>query len=465
MKRNRLEEISSLFAEEVYEHLTEHQDFAKTEHAMMQKMNQVVCQSIETAFRRFDDTLALTRPDHLKIKGKVSRSILTLSGPVRLRRRRYTDTYSGKTLNLADVVLDIEPSDKITARVASVVTRFALDASYQTAADVLEIYSGHRISRPCVKSILERSSTILKAQRDKKDFSGTRKVDKLCCEADGTHVALQQRHIPKSKRKKKSKEVHVAVIYEGKRQNKNNTKSRINTHFLATQGHSDELWDVTERYIDATYDTTHVKRAYLGVDGASWCAKGADVLPGTVKVGYDLWHVHRIIKGAATREIASEIIAVLNRKGIASCIECIKNYSGFFDATDTEHRLDELISFFAKYEDMIRCGLRYNLGTIEGTNAHLIGSRLKNFGGGWSPAGIEAMVTLRAARASGEDIPLIRPSVTINDEPLDEGQPTSPKSDTTYRSLYNNTVEYYHQAKIAWENESCKIKHNMAQVY
>jgi hypothetical protein len=106
-----------------------------------------------------------------------------------------------------------------------------------------------------------------------------------------------------------------------------------------------------------------------------------------------------------------------------------------------------------------------NLGTIEGTNAHLIGSRLKNYGGGWSPAGIEAMVTLRAARASGGQIPLLRPSAQADEVSSPEIEPDSSESDPTYQSLYSNTVEYYHQAKIAWENESCWIKKNMAQVY
>jgi len=465
MNINRLEAMVELFSQDVFEHLVEHGDFSATEKDMQEHINKVLCKSIETAYARFDEHLCLTRPETLKVKDRITRTVLTLAGPVVLERRRYHDTRCDASLFLCDRVLGLPPSDKLSPRLAQMVCRLAVKSAYQDAVDLVETLSGHAVSKATVKSTLQSAADLLKAQSGEHTFGGDRKIDELYCESDGIHVALQQRSLPPKDRRKRSKEVHMSVVYEGKEVAGGDGARRINRHVCATTEGSDELWNMTERHIDATYDTTRIGRSYLGIDGARWCFAGQQVLPGRVIIGYDAWHVFSIIRSAAKKDVAGEIIAILLGRGAREAAGCAREYAEFYDSQGVEHRLGWLSGWLTRCEAIIENGLAHNLGTMEGTNAHVIGARLKNYGGAWSVAGIEAMVALRAELASGGEIPLVR--ATLRQEAADEEtvEQTRDEDSIPYRSLYNNTVEYYRQAKIAWENESCRIKHNMAQVY
>lgn len=465
MKSIRLEDVAAVFADEVFEHLSENKDFSAMESSMRQLANQLLCKGIEAGFARFDDALFQIRPKTLRSKGLVSRSVLTLSGNIHLKRRRYIDISTDRTLNLADEVLGIDPHDKVSAQTAWLLANCSIDMTYRKATEVLEFVSGHAVSKTTVKSAAKKTADTLKNAASIHEFSGTRKVESLCCESDGVNIALQQRHLPKKKRKKRNKEVRLAAVYEGKHVNPDKTKSRINKHIVATTATTKALWEDVERHIDRVYDTTHVTRSYLGSDGASWCFKGAGVLPGRVIVGYDLWHVYDIIKRDAKKALSPEVIAILKDKGVDEAVSCVKGYATFYDTQGVDHSLWELCRFFKKYKKMIENARTYNLGTMESTVAHVVGARLKNFGGAWSVCGADAMVTLRAAYASGTTIPLVDSKGHRDDSSSDEQSDRDDGTSKKYRSMYANTIDYYHQAKIAWENESCRIKHNMAQVY
>ena len=464
MKSSRFDAMVEIFSGEVLDYLKEHKDFADTETAMCREINAVLCRSIEVAFSRFDELLYESRADHLVSKGFVSRTMLSASGSLVLRRRRYFNKRTGTSLNLADVVLDIPASDKITPRAAELVCHRALDAAYQGAADLLENLSGAKISKTTVKEALAQAADVLKRRDSIHTFEGERVSETLYCEPDGCFIKLQQRHVPKARRKTKNKELSVIVLYEGKERSKAGALKRKNTHYIATADSFEKAWASTDRYIDKTYDTSAIKQSYLGSDGDAGCLSGVDILPGFVTVGYDVWHLYDKVRRLAKLAHAKEISGLLSRGQIEEAANCARHYSYLAQDETSRGDLVELADFISTNKKIIANGLKHNLGTIEGTNAHLIGSRLKNYGGAWSIAGADAMVTLRANHASGGQIPTVRSSAfpkpcKTSDEDMTETDSSS------YRSMYKNTVEYYHQAKIAWENESCRIKKNMAQVY
>lgn len=461
MKRNRLDVMVEVFSDEVFDYLIEHQDFTDTETAMSRKLNEVLCKAIEQAYSRFDESLYRQRPAHLVSKGFATRSILTASGQVTLIRRRYQDVRDARSLNLADVVLGLPASDKITPRCAELVCHRALDAAYQGAADLLENLSGQKISKTTVKEALSQAAEVLRRQDAQHTFEGTRISHELYCESDGCFIKLQQRHVPKKRRKTKSKEMRMIVLYEGKERDKAGTLRRTKAHYIATADPFEDAWRQAERHIDRVYDTSSIKQSYLGTDGDPACLNGADILPGKVTVGYDVWHLYNKVKTLATAVYAGEISALLSQRRIEHAANCARYYACLEKGTLAEG-LFELADFINTHKVIIENGLAHNLGTIEGTNAHLIGSRLKNYGGAWSVAGADAMLTLRAHRASGGQMPIITAS---DSRSVDQEVLPDTEKPSGYRSLYNNTVEYYHQTKISWENESCRIKHNMAQVY
>lgn len=465
MKISRMQAIVAILGDEIAERLCAVQDFAVLEKEILQETHQALCRAHALGFTKFDDALSRARLPHLKIKDRTKRTILSLAGPITLSRYRYLDALTNVSFSLADVLLDMAPSTKITAQAAALVAGVGAETRYRGASEVLEIFSGHRISPSTVQSALKKTASIIGAKQNK-GYSGTRKAPLLCCEVDEISFALQQRAIPKERRKKKMKGAKIASIYEGKKVNKNGTKSRVSRRFLATTKSSVALWKQVDNYIEGTYDTISIKRTHLGVDGASWCSTGTDILPGTVTVSYDLWHVHKIIKDNAGRKLAPEIIATMHGAGVMAARECAQNYGEFCDRKNESHKLWALVKFFTEYQTMIENGIKHNLGTQEGTNAHLVGSRMKNYGGGWSILGGDAVITVRAAKQSGFEMPLIKASSQrLLKAPSATKQSERIKAKRKRTGLFKNCREYYHPVTIAWENEANRIKHNMAAVY
>jgi hypothetical protein len=344
-----------------------------------------------------DEKIYQERDPRFRSKGFEVRKILTLAGEVSLKRRSYIDTYTQTRIVLADCHLNVPALVKLSPQVVRVISNFACDTSYRSAADALSVYTGYTISPKSVKTALETSAQAIK--QAEANTSGTkREVSKLYCEADGTYLALQQRFIDKTKRSKKSLEIGVATYYSQKSNADKDRQVLTDASWLA-------LWHRVKKRVGQSYDTDKIHTTYLGTDGATNCQMGQDYLPGSVTLSYDIWHVFHAISTFVGQDMGTYLIKVLKRQGFEAALQAIDDHKYGDDEVFIDN-LDKLSQYLLRHQSTIRAGLENNLGSIESINAHVVGSRMKRYGGAWSLSGIDAMLTCRAWRASGNSTPV-----------------------------------------------------------
>jgi hypothetical protein len=194
--------------------------------------------------------------------------------------------------------------------------------------------------------------------------------------------------------------------YEGKARDRCGDKKRVNVLHHASSKQAKAVWAEFVALIEDRWDTASLFYVNLATDGDVKYEAGTTHLTSPVSSGYDLRHIVSALAPAFGAEAAREIYSVMRGEGFALGFEVLCDYAEYFFEQTGEPVYLNVRDFIASHKAQIEIALRYNLGTIEGTNAHLIASRLKRFGGGWS-SGLEPMVRLKAAQACGRRVPLV----------------------------------------------------------
>lgn len=219
--------------------------------------------------------------------------------------------------------------------------------------------------------------------------------------------------------------------------------------------------------IDQKYDTQEIFYTNLACDGDPSYTRGARYLPGQVSTGYDLHHIVPKIAAYLGRDIAHEVYVTMKKLGFDIGFDVLITYLEHFIEKGSGEKYQELLEFAYRHKKSMKVAFDYNLGTIEGTIAHIIGSRCKRFGGGWGPR-LEAVVRLRAASAS-EIAPRLATRVRTTSLPeivkdrqivdIENYIGALEEKAKTNRSNVSKGLEceYYHQAPIAHrsKNEGC----------
>jgi hypothetical protein len=309
---------------------------------------------------------------------------------------------------LLDEALGIEAWARVSPTLTFLVAGLGLESSYQKAADGLAAYIGVSEHATFVKRALAKAADSI---ADLAPDEVRRRVPALDVEADGTYVHRQRTKAQKAQDKKQGKtsrwsytEVGTFVAYEGKRQVGKNKKQRINCLHHASTAKTPVAWAEFGQMIAAKWDPDALFVTNLATDGAAGYRAGEKYLPGKVVSGYDLHHIISVLSPVFGHEIAREIFGVMREYGFEEGYRLLIDYRDWYVSQGTGEHYKKAADFITAHADQIRFALVYNLGTIESTNAHLIGSRLKRFGGGWS-SGLEPMVRLRAYKASRRDLP------------------------------------------------------------
>jgi hypothetical protein len=392
--------LSSLLTEK----LCECEEFNVVEKEGLELVLKLFCQALAYSLEVFDEQIFLEKDPHFRSKGFEKRQLLTVAGPITYRRRRY-QTKDGSAF-LSDLYLNLSERIKISPLLCSELSRLALDQSYRSAAEALRLYVGDSVNKMTVKRALKTSAELLD---DAACPNTPRRVPVLDIEADGTYVALQRRRSQKlaepTYRHRAWCEVSTMVAYEGKEKDKYGNMKRINTLYHASSKPADEVWKQFCARIEDRWDTSVLFYTNLATDGAPKYEDGKKHLPAQTSSGYDLHHITSALAPTFGADIAREVYLTMRGAGFEAGLASLCNYAEFFFAQKGDEKYLKAYRFIAKRSEAIKNSLRYNLGTIESTNAHLIASRLNRFGGGWY-SGLDPMVKLRAARASGQDIPI-----------------------------------------------------------
>jgi len=403
MECNREEVIVSALSSLLLERAAAGDDFSALEEFGISKTHELLCQAIACALKALDQAIFEKREIAAISKGFERREILTGAGTVSFSRRRYA-TESG-SVYLTDEVLNLPAHTKVTPLLTSTLTGLALDSSYRAAARALRPYLGADISAPAVGRALKESAKLLAREVDNRE--------ERCCalvldvEADGTYVAMQRSRVQKKDRRTypRRKEVSVMSAYEGKVCGKNGKRRRVNPlHYASSKG-ADVAWGEFSRAMARKWDVKCLHHINLATDGDVKYKRGKHLMPACVSSGYDLYHITSALRPVFGAEIAGEIYAVMRDVGFDTGAQMLSDYAQFFFERTGDKKYLKTRDFIKRNEREIKVALARNLGTMEGSVSHIVASRLKRFGGGWG-TGLEAMVRLRAAHASGEKIAL-----------------------------------------------------------
>lgn len=191
------------------------------------------------------------------------------------------------------------------------------------------------------------------------------------------------------------------VAYSGKEGGPGRRHRRDRVVFDAVT-RPDTFWRQGIATLAEKFELGKVEDVVLGADGGGWCGKAADYLPSAkVEFKLDQYHVNKnIIAGLKNRRDRAEAFHLLYGEGVGATIEFLEGVpSGRSNAS-----LRQAIDYLKKFEgDIDPHGS--SMGTMESTNAHVIGSRMKSLGGAWSSAGGNAMARARAHAANGRRLP------------------------------------------------------------
>ena len=181
-------------------------------------------------------------------------------------------------------------------------------------------------------------------------------------------------------------------------------------------GDADVFWERVWQMLQENYEEGDVSRIAVGSDGAKWCMP--DRLEAKISkdcaIDYtlDLFHIMQKAAKAFPDEESRERQwaenLVIKGKG-KKLVEMCKRLACKMKPSSARKKIVDLKTYIANHV----CGIRvptHELGTIEGTNAHVGAARLKGQGRSWSRAGAEAMCLIRCALFTGRD--LIAPRVS-----------------------------------------------------
>jgi hypothetical protein len=411
--------LMELLCEEMYQGLIACEDVTIFERETTRQLHDAQARLMGACFERLDQELFEQKDDTLKVHDFKERRLLTRSGQVTFRRRRY-DSDCGSVYLLDETVGLLERTNK-TPNVIARLSQVATQSSYEAA--VLDLFdsSGVKISRKNVKEALAASAKELELSEVEKFPPAKKKLRHLDCESDDIVVPRQrsraQKRAEQASGTNKNK-AHITVThakhYEGKELLPGSAKGRkrcINPVHITKTTSSRAALEATAASIAERYDLDFLDCIHFGCDGAENQRIGADILPGQVKTSYDSAHVFKSLWAWLEEDVYKEVRSALYKDDIDLVQQTLNNAAFYYHHTQNSDALEKLQQagrFIARHAEEIHRGLKHSLGTLEGSNAHIISDRCKGRGRAWSPDGARNITALRAAEASGTEIPLVK---------------------------------------------------------
>lgn len=176
------------------------------------------------------------RKNEYESKGKDERTIVTLQGVIRYKRRRYKDKSTGRSVYLLDILIGVMKRK-----------RYSEEVMKKAIINALEMRSYNQAGKKTLEHIKERitKSTIynwLKKARFEEKEVKQKEAKAITISADGTFP-----HINGSS---KNKELKVFNIYSEKEQVERR-KNKLDSHIFSPrrQSNTNRLWEQVLEYI------------------------------------------------------------------------------------------------------------------------------------------------------------------------------------------------------------------------
>lgn len=405
-------------------HLIECEDLFKHLEYVDKSLKEDRADALRRNLQDFDELLAEDVPNGWRFKEYRRRTIITLVGKITYLRRIYAEP-SGICHAYLDEVLGIRSRRMLAPDAFLWIAEMASNLSFRKTARAFFERTGAKISHWLVMSVVrEEGALILRELYDELvghnpgATPGELRVSQetLYVEFDGIHIPLQKSsHEPikprwqyEKERQKHSLELKSAVAYAGK----DDKRRRVGAVHLALDEQPKYFWPLLAARIAQDYDPEDVYTLYASSDAAGWCKnQGLEKsFPQAETTHYlDPYHVNREIRRAfSDTKQASHIISLVYARRTKRLIGELHRVIACAKKGKERKRYMKLLDYLQSNIEMIRRGTKNNMGTMEGTNAHVYAARMKVWGGAWSREGAQAMALIRARLASGK--PLIAPA-------------------------------------------------------
>lgn len=416
-----MERVADAAAECFYAELVKTEDFGAFEALVAADMRSIAAGVLRRCIERFDAELVGSMPRGWSVHERAARTLVTLVGEVAFVRTVFRDEF-GRRRALADELLGIPPRARVSPCCFLWIAMHASELSFRKTAAEFEALTSARISHVTVMNVVHREGRLLRESGAEFARDGMRiSQDALFVESDGLWVHLQEpahrkaalpRFLYEQARKTKSFELKMAAAYAGKTEVAPGRYKRGGLCLTCADGGADGFWERAWRMICENYEEDDVERIAVGGDGAEWCGpERIDAMaPAGCSVDFTLdpFHVMQKIvrafpaEGSPERERAVCLAVRGEGENLARmCEAAAANAAG-----RARGKILDLAAYAANHASEIRPPRR-ELGTMEGTNAHIGAARLKGQGRSWSRRGAEAMCLIRCALATGR--PLVAP--------------------------------------------------------
>ena len=339
------------------------------------------------------------RKEQFESLEKDDRTIITIFGEIKFKRRYYQDKETEERIYLLDQFLQLEPSQRMLTNVRERLIKEAIESSYKKAGE--NAAYGVEISKETVMNEIENlelKSEIIETKVEKK-----KQVKTLYIIADEDHVHLQKGGI---------EEPRVVIVYDkivskGKRIELKNKK-----HFGGIYAKKiDDLWEEVMTYIENTYDTEYLEKVYISGDGASWIKTGKEWILKSVYV-LDEFHMKKAVNGIVGRitktnktekeKQKKELRTALGRLNFVRFKEiCYEILAEEMDKT-TRERKENLMNYILNNVEGIK-NLYKNKKELHGCSAeghvsHIYSDRMSSRPMGWKTENVNNMSKLRLLR-------------------------------------------------------------------
>lgn len=420
-----MERVADAAADCLYAELAKTEDFRAFEALVAADMRTMAAGAMRRCIERFDADLVEAAPRGWSVHERASRTVITLVGAVTFERTVFLDEF-GRRRALADELLGIPPRARLSPCSFLWIASHAAELSYRKTAAEFEALTSARISHVTVMSVVHREGALLKESGAEFARDGMRvSQHELFLESDGLWVHLQEhdhrkaalpRFLYEQARKTKSFELKIAALYAGKAKVAPGRYERGGLCLTCADADAGAFWERAWRMLCENYEEDDIERIAVGGDGAEWCGpeRVESMAPEGCSVDFtlDLFHVMQKItrafpdEGSAKREWAVNLAVRGKGLQLARMCERVAERAKPGKARD---RTRDLASYAANHASGMRPPRR-ELGTMEGTNAHVGAARLKGQGRSWSRRGAESMCLIRCALATGR--PLLAPTAS-----------------------------------------------------
>jgi len=386
------------------------------------------------------------------------RTLMTLVGPVQVPRKAY-QALGSKDLHPMDATLNLPP-ERYSLGVRRLVAKEVGRASYDEVVEMVDDYMGATIGKRQVEELAVRAAQDFDLFYGLRDLPQSTTEDLLVLSTDAKGIVMRPEDLREATKKqaRASKQKLETRLSGGEKKNRKRMAQVATVYSVApwVRTPADVIHGLKSKEVEARRPKVYGKRVWASVekdqraviramfdealrqdpdkrrrwvvlvdgDGKQLSAVKAEARRIGVKPTYILdlvhvieyvWKAARAIFGEANPEaepwVADRLLQLL---GGSTGGQVAKTIRGFADRNQLEgsarKALDGACAYLAdrtrtramRYLDALQAGLPIATGVIEGACRYVVKDRMDRTGARWSLTGAEAVLRLRAVRASGD---------------------------------------------------------------